>query len=472
MITIIIALVVVFGTFSFALYVFKIPFAVPKTIALLSIFHLLALIVLYNFVGLDKVQINILASWKELLLLNTFFIFIVYRVQKGKGWLFDNNSIDIIFSIYLFLNITYVFLSFYLNQAPAGLAAILNGLRIQTTVVISYFTARMVTKKNIPDTNKFLKFIVFVGTIASVLAIFEIFINPIPLWKMLGVKKYLMDIAGLFEYEFTKSGVPLTYFASFDTTKGAVVQLRRTGSLFFSPLAFAQVLLITLPTALLLTMKKRLPKRHLIIQITALLSTISRGPIISVGISCFMLLIMSSFISLKNRIRIAIPFILLLCIVMFQGIEFIKATISLKDPSAASRAFVYYSSLNFMFTHPLGAGLAASEQKFTAERIGGGESEYFENVSRIGWFGFAIFFGMHLLILHKSRKKMKSKDANLALLSAIIFGVTCSLFCQEFVNRVWRHSFLPFVYGWMLGMWVTYNIATRKNEVVTNARRN
>jgi hypothetical protein len=159
---------------------------------------------------------------------------------------------------------------------------------------------------------------------------------------------------------------------------------------------------------------------------------------------------------------------LFLCVIgagiLYEGMDLINATISGRELSAISRASTYVYSLQFMREHPFGAGLAVSDTKFVkGEMTGGGESEYFENVSRIGWIGLALYLAMHYIILKKSLRGAKDSSPALSTLSAIVFAITLTLFTQEFVNRIWKNPFLPYSYGWIVGAWATLVVGRKES---------
>jgi hypothetical protein len=339
-----------------------------------------------------------------------------------------------------------------------GVAATLNGFRMQGMMQLTYITARLVTARKLGNIGNYLKLLVSIGTILSVIGIMEVFINPLPVLSEIGMKKYLIEIGGMSPVEFTSEGGVQTYFAHFDLENGKDIRLRRSASLFLTPLGFAQVLIIIIPLSFVLVLNKKIKKWHLILQSIGLLSTISRGPIAAVIISCLsVLMFVTQGISKKQKRNLSFLFCIFIALVIYKGMDYIYATIALKDASAVSRMSVYVNAIQLMINNPFGIGLAASDSKFTHEEtIGGGESEYFENVSRIGWMGLALYLIMHFIILKKSFHYAKSDILGLSILSAIVFGMTLGLFTQEFVNRIWKNPFLLYMYSWLVGTWVTY----------------
>jgi hypothetical protein len=445
-------------TFLIALVGYKYSFAIPKIIALASPFHLLFLILLYHIFSLSATDMNIIASWKELLILFSLFIISMYTIQFKNVFKFRLNAVDTIFGLYFCFNIVYLALSFSALKNDSGIAANFNGFRMQVMVIISYITARLISERKSGGELSFMRFLSFFGTFVAIVGIIEIFISPLPLLDSIGMKEYLIKIGGMFEKEFSKEGGVLTYFANFNTVNGESIRWRRSASLFLSPITFAQVFLVTVPISLVLLLNKKISKWHLIIQIIGLLSTISRGPIAAIMVSGFSILLLEkSGVSKKQKRYLIMLFTLLLGLIVYKGIDFINATLSLRDPSAISRATTYYNSFIFFQNNPMGAGLSASDSKFSGgNTMGGGESEYLENVSRIGVIGLLLYLALHFIVLQKSYSGLKNNVAQVAILSAIIFGITVGLFTQEFVNRIWKHPFLPFIYGWLVGTWVTY----------------
>jgi hypothetical protein len=459
----ILIIIIIILTFSFALsiYGYKYSFAIPSILAVLLPFQLLFLIIIYNVFNFQVSIMNIIASWKELVIFITLLLMILYIIQyksvfrtRSQVW----SIIDIIILVYLAVNIAYIFLSLTILPFKPGVAATLNGFRMQGMMPLAYITGRLVTARKLSSFENYLKLLVLIGTFVSIIGIVEVIINPLPVLSELGMKKYLIEIGGLSPIEFTKEGGVTTYFAHFDSESKQNIRLRRSASLFLSPLSFGQFLIIIIPISLILVLNKKIKKRHLIIQSIGLLTTISRGPIAAVIVSCSsMLLFVVQGVSKKQKRNIMIFFFLFIGIIIYNGMDYIHATITLKDPSAASRMSVYVNAIQLMINNPFGLGLGASDSKFTREEtIGSGESEYFENVSRIGWLGLLLYFLMHFAIIIKSYYYSKSDIVNFSILSAIIFGITVGLFTQEFVNRIWKNPFLVYIYGWTIGAWVTY----------------
>jgi hypothetical protein len=88
--------------------------------------------------------------------------------------------------------------------------------------------------------------------------------------------------------------------------------------------------------------------------------------------------------------------------------------------------------------------------------VGGGESEYLEIASRIGWAGLAVFLLLNAVIIKLAMKGCRGHDRTLAMLSTIVLGITICIVIEQVVNRVWRHPFLPFEFAWVIGAWSTY----------------
>jgi hypothetical protein len=80
----------------------------------------------------------------------------------------------------------------------------------------------------------------------------------------------------------------------------------------------------------------------------------------------------------------------------------------------------------------------------------------------------ALYLLLHIVILRESLKGLRSHQASIALLSAIVFGITVALFTQEFVNRIWKNPFLPYIYGWIVGTWATMNKLSETARVNEN----
>ena len=428
----------------------------PSVIAVLSSFHLIGLIILYGIFDFSVTEMNIISAWKELLILESFLIALYLLWKYRELNTFIPTIIDKLILLYLGINVGYIFISFGLGYSINSVQGVMNGFRIQTMLVFSYFAARFLSVVRPDDFLKFAKFIVMLSTIYSSVAIIEVVVNPIPLLNSIGYKDYLMQVAGEQESAFVPEDVMGTYFSHFDTPSGEV-RIRRAGSLFLGPITYGQVLVVTLPIALLLVLSQQISIYVLVIQLSGLLATVSRGPILAAFIACICIIFFNKTLSKSIQRKSLFVLITVFLILAYKAAPLIKATISLDDSSAATRLITYTRSIDLVIDTPYGLGLAASDVKFAGENYeGGAESEFLEIVSRIGWLGLAIYIVIHFTIIASSYRCTKSDNMQLAFISIVVLSVTIGLFSQQFLNRIWRHPYLPFIYGWILGVWATY----------------
>lgn len=461
--TLLIALIVTISTLSITISAFRFSYSIPTVIGIMSGIHLLILIVLYSYFGLNVLEMNILASWKELVIVEAFTLFLLDAIVTKRKTVFTVTIVDRLIFIYLIFNFIYIFISYAIPQMSLGFGPILNGFRIQSMMVLSYFTGRMVLERKKNTHYSFLKTLVIFGSVISFLAVVEVVVDPIPLLNSIKFEKYLVDISGTDPSEI-QNGVVTTYFSSFENQVGEAFRWRRSASVYFSPIVFGQVLIIIMPITLSYFLDGKVKGIHLFIQLAGLLSSISRGPIIGALIACITVFILKTQTKLKFKKSLMLGFYIFMPIIAYASYDYFVASVTLTDSSAISRVVAWANSVDYIIEHPFGGGLAASDFKFFGgeEKFGGGESELFEITSRIGWIGIFIYLIINYKILNLSKKYSREGNYIIQFLSVIIFSITIGIFFQSIVNRIWKHPFIPFVYGWILALWVTEFIQYRK----------
>ncbi len=472
--TLLVALFVSVFTLIISISAYRYSYSIPTFIGIMSGIHLLILIVLYNYLGLSVLEMNILASWKELIIVEAFTIFFIDAIFSKRKKVFTVTLIDRLLLIYLIFNFGYIFISFAIPQMSLGFGPILNGFRIQTMMVLSYFTGRMVLEKKDNSHHSFFNTLVIFGTMISLFAVIEVVVDPIPFLNSINFEKYLVDISGTDPSEI-QNGVVSTYFSSFENQVGQAFRWRRSGSLYLSPIVFAQILIIILPITFSYYLDGKLKIKHLAIQLAGLVSSISRGPIIGALVACIAVFALKRKSNMLNKKTIVLWSVIFIPIVAFASYEYLIASITLTDSSAISRVIAWINSVDYIIEHPLGGGLAASDFKFFGgdEKFGGGESELFEITSRIGWIGAILYILVNYKILLTAKNYSYHKSSIIHFLSVIIFSITLGIVFQSMVNRIWKHPFIPFIYGWILALWVTVLIQNgtlhsfKKKEITT-----
>jgi hypothetical protein len=249
-----------------------------------------------------------------------------------------------------------------------------------STPVTLYLLGRLLFL-NRPKFNNLLKFIVNISIFSVSFGIIERFILKDDLWIKLGIMDYMAQ-KGMDRWSYGKGGLPGNFY-TYDWVQITDEPVRRMVSFIADPTLFGQFLVF--PIAILLITKIYIGKKRyisLLILLIGLLSTLSKGGILSVFIIVIFVLLNSKF----KKVGLS----LLTVLVLFVGILLFNAE---KFSSLPAHLNGLFQNIKLLIEYPFGMGLGQSgnlAKLYSSKVTGSGESYFGMMIGQIGIFSIVM----------------------------------------------------------------------------------
>jgi hypothetical protein len=419
-------------------------------------FHVLAMALLFGVLGLPAGEVRTVAAWKELLAA-VLLVLVVWRAIAGPGLRLSPHWPDLAVGALGLVAVAYLVGEevWFANDLPAR--AHLLGWRDTVYVTLLYFVGR--ASPEIARDDRYLRALVAVGVVTSVVAIVERLLVTPEMLVVLGAAGYIQDFLGLTVTTVHNAyGLPDNYW----TMLGDRV-VQRAGSTYLSSQGFAVPFLLILPAATLLLF--RAERRRTLVWVAyatlwvALLLTVTRMTIVTCLAQVLVLAAMHRRWGLVVGWGLVSVVGLVAALVAAPNLAaFVWDTLSWQTGSSLAHLEDWGEGLGHLVEHPLGSGLGAGG--LTAARAGlapiAADSQYLKFAVDLGLPGLALYLAVLAGVLGASIRTFRSHYSGGARAVAALTGAAVVGLALNGITTVPLGTpFFAYVFFWLAGTTVT-----------------
>jgi hypothetical protein len=415
-------------------------------------FHILAMAVLFGAFGVPAPVVRALSAWKELLAA-ALIVGVVVRALAGQGPRLQVRPVDLIVAALGLLALVYLAGAgfWFGTDLPFGARAL--GLRDAAVFSLLYFVGR--SAPELADDPRFLRAIVAVGVVTSVIAILERLLVTPQMLVVLGAAQYVQQFLGLAVTTIHNAyGLPDSYWTFLG---GHLVQ--RAGSTYLSSQGFAVPFLVIVPAATvgLFTARRRRGWALAASAVvwTGLLLTITRMTTFACLVEVLALAALyrrwGSVIALGVLLSAGATAALLL-VPGFAG--FVWQSLTWESVSSLSHLKDWTQGVTMLFQNPLGLGLGAGG--LIAARFGlptiAADSQYFKYSVELGLPGITLYLAaLGGFVLAGVRAFRSGRTEAARACGAVVAAATIGIAINSLTTVLFATPFLTFVFFWLAG---------------------
>ncbi len=416
--------------------------------------HILVVAFLFGALGWPAPLVRVIAAWKETLIA-LLAALAVLRFVTGAGPAIAVRWLDLVMAGLFGLAVGYLIAANVWFDQGLPLLAQLYGFRDAAFVLLLYFVGRATPEA--ATSPRHIRALFLVGTITSVIAIFERLLVTPELLLVLGVARYVQDFIGVsVSASNNLYGLPDNYW----TGLGDHLVLR-AGSTYLSAQAFAIPFLVIMPAATLyVTAPERTRMRLAWLGYTAiwigLLLTITRMTIIACLVQTVVIIGMRrrwTTLVWSSVIAVLASFVALLAV---PGLaNFAWDTLTWQTGSSLSHARDWREGLQNLWLHPLGVGLGATD--IISWRFGvtplAGENQFLRFAVELGIVGLLLHLASLVGAITTGLASWRQRDKGPALRdTGLLVAVTAfGVAINAWTTSVFNAMLLTYVFFWLLG---------------------
>jgi hypothetical protein len=415
-------------------------------------FHILTMALLFGAFGVSATVVRVLSAWKEMLAA-ALIAFVVVRALAGSRPRLTVRAADPVLAALGLLALVY-FLGagvWFGYDIPLGAQAL--GLRDAAGFCLLYFVGRCAP--GIADDPRYLRAIVAVGVVTSVIAIFErLLVTPQAL-VLLGATRYIKDFLGL---GITTSHNPYGLPDSYWTILGSHL-VQRAGSTYLSSQGFAVQFLVILPAATiaLFTAQRRRGWALAACAVlwAGLLLSITRVTTLACVIQLFVLAALYDRWATVVRGAAIVTVVLAAALVAVPGFAtLVLETLTWQSASSISHLEIWGMGLAQLLEHPLGLGLGAGS--LVAARFGlpviAGDNQYLTYSTTLGLPGLLLYAAVLVTLLAAGLRAFRTAGTASArdygaLVAVAALGIAINGITTDLISN----AFLSYTFFWLAG---------------------
>jgi len=394
----------------------------------------------------------IIAVWKELILLLLGIIWIIKIVKKRK-WLFSWTEADIVFTIFMGINLIYAVLT-------PDKSAVLWGLKTNVSFIVLYFIVRSMTFRYLTQ-KVLLKYVLFTSIVVNIVAWLQLLLPP-SFWLFFGFSPY---VSSYVDYKplplYHAIGEKFDIIRVYGTLSGpnqlgaylSFIVFLFIASLFVKKLFTKPVKIVILLTTLS--------------SIAILLLTYSRAALIGFIVGAFIFLILKWKSKIKYAVVSSLTVLMLTGITTWYVVDFPSFdTYIIHGASSSERLERWQEGVDIVLKNPMGLGLGqagpVSRRLYCEEEAincGGkaiiSENWYLQLAEETGIISSLLFLaGMIYLLTHlHSLSKQSTNSAAQNLSVGMIAGLSAILINGLFLHT-WDDTTLAFIAAILLGFYI------------------
>jgi hypothetical protein len=415
-------------------------------------FHVVTMAVLFGLFGLPGPVVRTIAAWKEALVA-ALVALSAARALTGHGPRLPVRTADLAVAGLGLLALVYLLGAgvWFGSDLPVGLQSL--GLRDAVFFTLLYFVGRAAPE--IADDPRYLRALVAVGVVTSVIAIVERLLVTPEMLVLLGAAHYVQELLGLaVTTVHNPYGLPDSYWTFLGDR-----MVQRAGSTYLSSQGFAVPFLIILPAATLalFTAEKRRAWAGLGCAVlwAGLLLTVTR----MTTLVCVLQVLLLAALYRRWGAAVGGALVVLLGVAVAALVvpgfaTFIWQTVTWESVSSVSHLEDWTEGMAYLVEHPLGVGLGAGG--LTAARFGlptvAADSQFFKYSVELGLLGLGLFVAsLAGFLVAGARAFQSGRTGAVRRHGALVAVATLGIALNGATTILLTNPFLAYAFFWLAG---------------------
>lgn len=419
--------------------------------------HILAVALLFGFVGLPVEVVRLVAVWKEALVV-ALFAWVLARGVAGHGPRLHVGTADVAVLALVALTVGHALASVAGIGMPATVQSIAFGTRDLVFFVALYLVGRCTPV--VATEPAVLRRLLVVGAVTGAVAFVEWLVVTPELLVLMGIASYFNDFLGVSAFtDQNVYGLPGNYWTMIGSRA-----VQRAGSVYMSSQGFAVTFLVILPAATVWIGLRRKWGSPLVLAAYALawaglLLSVTRMTILACLVQTLLIIVLLGRPAPLVGLGVAgaaTAGVLLLTVTALPA--FVWETITWQSGSSQSHSKDYVNGLAALWERPLGSGLGTTDM--TAVRLGRefltADNQFLKYAVELGVAGLAALVVLvGALLWQGTRGAVSARTPELRAAGMLLAAMTTGFVVNGMTAVLTNSPTFTYLYFWFAGAAVT-----------------